>query len=339
MKASFLQQTTIASVFFILLFAYSSANSKTTNIIIVGGGKTQADAIQAKSKFKNSNKAQNITKEEIVLMLSDTIEGLNPGFHIAVLGCCDDDAIAKLLVKCINAAYPGVYAKKIPSFGKYKHEFSWIPFTCINVPTGWNKYTTHTKIYKTIKIRYDEFSLEEGLPIYVRNKVPATFSTMHGDLTIDYYFAWVEQSIVLLNQFQYFNKNIPINNLCTPVVVDEVIDDNSTCYQPTWQRTERCDGPLGIYVETHSAHESSDQTTYYPGDSFNFEDLLSAYIAAGLFHELFEDYAAAVPRVSCGDEIPSIRITEDIIELEYAHDYIIIKDNGSYIEVSEGAGA
>ncbi|RYZ40022.1 MAG: hypothetical protein EOO71_17735 [Myxococcaceae bacterium] len=87
-------------------------------IIIVGGGKTEAEAQAALERLKEkvlwvrlaatSNDLPGVKK-------SDDYPGLNKGLHIAVLGLCvkGGDTNVKDLLKAVKPHAPGVYSKSI----------------------------------------------------------------------------------------------------------------------------------------------------------------------------------------------------------------------------------
>lgn len=82
--------------------------------VILGGGKEAKDGEQALQSFRQKSLdtlkwAEGYPK----VLLSDTLPGLNPGFHIAVLGFCANKAQAAEATRALNYDFGGgVYFKK-----------------------------------------------------------------------------------------------------------------------------------------------------------------------------------------------------------------------------------
>lgn len=84
------------------------------HVIILGGGKTPAEAQAALERYKDAAH-EGVTPAEGYpkLLKSDELAGLNPGFHIAVLGICSEVERARTLRDVANLALPGVYLKQV----------------------------------------------------------------------------------------------------------------------------------------------------------------------------------------------------------------------------------
>ena len=101
-------------VFFIVFsttFIFSQ-NSETF-IVIIGGGTKYSDAMAAKKKYLKivDKQIQILSKVEIIK--SDTVQGLNPGYYIAVLGYSADEYRADWICSIVNSNMTGVYKKKV----------------------------------------------------------------------------------------------------------------------------------------------------------------------------------------------------------------------------------
>ena len=88
------------------------------DIIIVGGGKTEAEAQAVLDRLKEKVLWVRLTAGSWNypgVKKSDDYPGLNKGLHIAVLGLCAKagDTSAKALVKAVKALAPGTYSKSI----------------------------------------------------------------------------------------------------------------------------------------------------------------------------------------------------------------------------------
>lgn len=80
------------------------------NLLIWGGGKTPADAQAAVADFASRGFT---SSESVATFLSTDVEGLKPGFHIAVLGACPRDRAFNRLWQ-LRTAYPDVYLRQVP---------------------------------------------------------------------------------------------------------------------------------------------------------------------------------------------------------------------------------
>ncbi len=85
-------------------------------IIILGGGATPADATAAVQRFRaGAGELFELASGYPKTLSSADLEGLNPGFEIAVLGTCVDRAKADLARDLANLVMDGgVYHKQIP---------------------------------------------------------------------------------------------------------------------------------------------------------------------------------------------------------------------------------
>lgn len=96
--------------------AKSKSKADESHIVIIGGGKTRADADAALESF---------TKKQVAVLgipdgyprvfKSDELAGLNPGFHIVVLGFCPKSKAVEVSALA-NIYQPGTYTKKVGSF-------------------------------------------------------------------------------------------------------------------------------------------------------------------------------------------------------------------------------
>lgn len=84
-----------------------------TFVVIWGGGGNASDADAAAADFtqRGFSSSAPITK-----VLSDTVPGLNPGFHIAILGACKKHDAHSILRRA-RRSYPGVYLRTVPKGG------------------------------------------------------------------------------------------------------------------------------------------------------------------------------------------------------------------------------
>ena len=79
------------------------------HLLILGGGKTEADAAKAKAAFTRHADVTP-TPGYPKTLKSDTIAGLKPGFHILVLGACPPDAWT---LDEVRGLYDGSYIRAV----------------------------------------------------------------------------------------------------------------------------------------------------------------------------------------------------------------------------------
>lgn len=105
----------VSSLAFISTSSYSQTGFVDSYIIIIGGGTTEAALPPLQAKFKSSgfSKLVPLPNNSILTMDSNNISGLNPGFHIAVLGICTQKEKAQSLRDVANLTFPGTYIKQV----------------------------------------------------------------------------------------------------------------------------------------------------------------------------------------------------------------------------------
>jgi hypothetical protein len=87
---------------------------KRVSLVIWGGGKAPEDAERAIKDFSERGFS---SSTPLVRLLSTEVRGLNPGFHIAVLGACSSEQGSSLLRRA-RQFYPGVYMRAVPAEGE-----------------------------------------------------------------------------------------------------------------------------------------------------------------------------------------------------------------------------
>lgn len=94
----------------VLALSLFAADARADRILIAGGGKTPVDA-QAALLSLVVPVALKLPASAPRIVKSDDIPGLNPGFHIVVVGQCKDDARANAALDVLRVFNPGAYAK------------------------------------------------------------------------------------------------------------------------------------------------------------------------------------------------------------------------------------
>ncbi len=85
-------------------------------LLVWGGGKTPADAQKALDDWKSRSEGWlafvKLADGFPRIVESKTVEGLNPGFHIVVLGACEDALKAQHVLDFFKQVEPAVYSKQ-----------------------------------------------------------------------------------------------------------------------------------------------------------------------------------------------------------------------------------
>lgn len=104
-----------ATTLILSLFLFVSAKSFTSGyLVIVGGGTSKAVAETYEKKLQQTMWYQSTHQEGLsTLLLSDTISGLNKGFHIAVAGIVQEKAYAVFIQQLLLRDMEGVYFRPV----------------------------------------------------------------------------------------------------------------------------------------------------------------------------------------------------------------------------------
>jgi hypothetical protein len=114
---------TAGLVLVLVALAAPAAQAAGEHIVILGGGKTPDDAQAWQKRWQaiESLLSDFLTLPEGYPQAAESknIPGLNPGFHIVVLGYCGEQELAPVL-GLLKAVYPGAYSKAVtkPVSGK-----------------------------------------------------------------------------------------------------------------------------------------------------------------------------------------------------------------------------
>jgi hypothetical protein len=111
------------------LLALSLAAGPST-LLVWGGGKTPEEAAKSLAEWKTKS-PEWLTYVQLAdgyprIIESKTVAGLNPGFHIVVLGACDDGGAGLHMLDLFKHLEPSVYAKEV----------TWAEASACPVPVG-----------------------------------------------------------------------------------------------------------------------------------------------------------------------------------------------------------
>lgn len=88
-----------------------------STLLVWGGGKTPEEAAKSLAEWKAKSPGW-LTYVQLAsgyprIIESKTVTGLNPGFHIVVLGACDDSTAGAHALDLFKVLEPSVYAKEV----------------------------------------------------------------------------------------------------------------------------------------------------------------------------------------------------------------------------------
>lgn len=275
---------------FLILFLFLSlslfAENYETYIIIIGGGKAPKDAQLAKENYLKQPELTKQVDANLQIVFSDTILGLNPGFHIAIMGFCNNMDKAKLLTNFANKYLKGVYYKKVTLKTKEKSP----AFKSNQAPFSGKYYYLHLKAFKTLYndlLYSDKASINEETAVLVNNNI--VYSEKMGMVNVNYYLGWVEKTkeVVFINQFQFsrlfWGEGWEFD--CKE-------DEKEVEYGPEFkaiERNEECTYPNGVTSYSSSGYEWDTFSIHFPASKFTFEEVFNYYAGSGCFYFIFED--------------------------------------------------
>jgi hypothetical protein len=250
-------------VFLAFLFCFDSiiANDLTNAyIIIIGGGRTFDDAMKAKTDFENNRALRDQLISKVDLILSDTINGLNPNFYIATMGYCEEEDLSDIVLQIANKYMKGVYKRKV--------------LLNKNIALN-NLITVHVK-----SAPFEGFSNKyHGEEIIVKYE-PSLIKRI-GSFDIRYFLTWNKESgyIQLLSELDF--TRIRINESDT---IDCFRSEYNSDYPDSY--TNGCFYPDDIEsVYTRDGYGSK-ESLFFPLSKFSYSEVLCYYLSNGYFKEL-----------------------------------------------------
>ncbi|MBL7113844.1 MAG: hypothetical protein ISS19_18040, partial [Bacteroidales bacterium] len=109
-------------------------------IVIIGGGKTAGDAENSMYRFNKRTFPFELSVSFPKIFLSDSIEGLNPGFQICVLGFCKEQATAEKIRNLVN-----VTSEEVAYIKKVNHYMAYVD--CPKIPFSQSEYPEYTQVF------------------------------------------------------------------------------------------------------------------------------------------------------------------------------------------------
>lgn len=310
-----------------------------TYIIIIGGGNTPQAAQLAKENYLKHEDLTSQIKANIQTVLSNNIKGLNPGFHIAIMGYCADEYKARLLTNFANKYIKGVYFKKVtlekeessPEFFPGKQPFKGHDFKMLK--GAFKYFYNDNNCRNPVRISDEDVIVKTDKVIY-KEKV--------GLITVNYYIGWGQKTkqVVYLNQFQ-FSK---LFNGSLEWIVECKTEEKMVQYGPEFEAMEsktECEYPNGVSSYSSSGYEWDDDTFKFPVDKFTFDEVLNYYAGMGFMEFLFKDNLEAkgnneyIDKNDC--EITYIPGKE--ASLNCHHEWNGVSKGEDNIEYSVGGGA
>jgi hypothetical protein len=287
-KPSIMKKYVLITIFLLISFKSLAilAINYETYIIIVGGGKTPEDAQLAKKNYLKQTELTEQIDANFQILLSDTIQGLNPGFHIAIMGFCNNVHKAKLLTNFANRYLKGVYYKKVTLKTKEKSPV----FKPIKAPFSGKTYYLHLSAFKTLYndlLYWNKASSSYETIILVNNTI--VYSEKQGLVDVNYYLGWIEKNkeVVFINQFQF--TRLFFGEEWIP---ECKVDETEVEYSPEFtasERKEECSYPNGVRSFSDQGYEWDVSSISFPLDKFSFEEVFNYYAGQGYFHFIFKD--------------------------------------------------
>jgi hypothetical protein len=256
----------IRFLLFAFLFCFDSiiANDLTdAYIIIIGGGKTYEDAINAKDNFENNT----VLREQLIsrtnLILSDSVDGLNPNYYIASIGYCEEEDLSDIVLQIANKYMKGVYKRKV------KLDKNIVLNNLITVKVNAAPFQGKSNKY-------------QGEAIIVKYE-PSLIKRI-GSFDINYFLIWNKESgyIQQLSELEF--TNISINEL-----------DTMSCFRSQYNSNEpdsyliRCFYPNDIESVYTQDGYGSKESMLFPLTKFSYNEVLCYYLGKGYFKELLEN--------------------------------------------------
>lgn len=98
--------------------AGASEPAEELDAVIWGGGKTRAEAEAALARWEAVGAAQrdrlSLSEQFPAIVTSQSVRGLNPGFHVVILGYCPRTE-TRTVLDFLRFHHPGAYARKVHS--------------------------------------------------------------------------------------------------------------------------------------------------------------------------------------------------------------------------------
>jgi hypothetical protein len=253
-------------IFLAFLFCFENIianNLVDAYIIIIGGGKTYEEAINTKDDFENYIVLREQIISRIDLILSDTVEGLNPNYYIAAIGYCEEEDLSDIVLQIANKYVKGVYKRKV------KLDKSIILNNIIKVKVNSAPFQGET-------------SKSQGEVIIVKYE-PSSIKRI-GSFDFNYFLTWNKESGYVQQLSELDFTNIRINEL-----------DTISCFRSGYNSDypdsyiKRCYYPDEIESLFTQDGYGSKELMFFPLRKFSYNQVLCYYLSNGYFKELLEN--------------------------------------------------
>jgi len=277
----------VVLMFFLLFAGNIQAEKAEAYLIIVGGGKSYADAEKAKAAYLSFEELTSQVGHDIVLIASDTIEGLNPGFYIAYIGVCGEMQKAKLIADFANNYCKGTYIKKffidltrqqipVPTFKPKEAPFEGNNFSYMPSDYGLNCNDPLSDTFINSVSVYDELIVKNDKPCY---------SERIGSFDIFYFLAWnkTTKEVFYISEL-HFSRIPDLINGGDCNISSEEYSMGEMVYTKT---TDECIHGLDITSQEISDFESYEYYMHFPSNTFGFREVLMYELSADGNFEYF----------------------------------------------------
>ncbi len=249
---------------FLLCFDTLKANDlNDVYIVIIGGGRTYEDALKAKINYENNIELKDQLISKVDLILTDTIEGLNPGFYISTIGYCEREELSDIIVRIANEYLEGVYKRKVLLDNNI-------------ILNNLIEVKVKSAPFEGISNKY------RGGEIIVKNE--HSFTKRIGSFDVNFYLTWNRESGYIQHLSELDFTRIPASE-----------DDTLYCYRSEYNSdypdtySKTCYYPNEIESIYTQDGYGSKESMLFPLDKFSYREVLFYYLGEGYFKELLEN--------------------------------------------------
>ncbi|MEL6649256.1 MAG: hypothetical protein AAFQ87_00480 [Bacteroidota bacterium] len=316
----------------LLLFIPTLKGQSTTktDLIIIGGGRSYADAQKAKQGYQAMPELDAQFAGPLSIIKSDSIEGLKPGFYIAILGYCQDPQKAESILKVCRQYLPGVYKRRVshpvskairfrPQKAPFAGEMRYLLLEFF--PEVQNGPTPDTRFRLSGYLTNTEVLVQTQDPVRQHQL---------GELTVNVYRAWhpKRHTYFYLSEYQ-FSRIFPLESLRTENCTEEKYNHDVGGFEYPHEERLCKYGDREIFYETdiESVFRS---VTYYV---YSFREVLMYHIGRGDFDLVNAIEPSDVPGPDC---IP--KLSKNKLEYECDFEFSGIKIKEGKVVYYDGAG-
>lgn len=250
----------------------SAVEKETSYLVILGGGKTLQDAETAWSKWESNTELVNKFNSNYDIVKSDSIEGLNPGFYILILGYSKGEKLANVAVKIANNYTKGVYIREV-------------------------KVLEEVYVGSTFSINSEKPMFSGERFMYKYNQAIIDYNNVAytervGSFNVNYYLSWSSYSKEILHLSDLDFVRIVARDDDELINCDRTEHEVYTQEGDPWngfiESEETCYYESGITTVLGTGIESSWEQVTFPGNKYSYREVLFYLLQDGHFSFLLE---------------------------------------------------